>query len=106
VQTAAYIHPDDGYFERRSLRRHARVIHLWALGVGAVISGDFFGWSAWREKYDYATLKKWLEVFLTRFFTNQYKRSAARQLSNVAHANARLTCTAVCVVMPPRVVWF
>jgi ethanolamine permease len=34
-----------GYFERRSLRRHARVGSLWALGVGAVISGDFFGWN-------------------------------------------------------------
>lgn len=29
----------------RELRRHARVFHLWALGVGAVISGDFFGWN-------------------------------------------------------------
>ena len=29
----------------------------------------FLAWSAWREKYDYATLRHWLEVFLTRFFT-------------------------------------
>ncbi len=36
----------------------------------------FLAWIAWREKYDYATLKKWLEVFLKRFFANQYKRSA------------------------------
>jgi NAD+ synthase (glutamine-hydrolysing) len=36
----------------------------------------FLAWSAWREKYDYATLKKWLGVFITRFFANQYKRSA------------------------------
>jgi ethanolamine permease len=36
---------DDGYFERRRLRRHARVASLWALGVGAVVSGDFFGWN-------------------------------------------------------------
>ena len=35
----------DEYFERRQLRRHARVWSLWALGVGAVISGDFFGWN-------------------------------------------------------------
>jgi ethanolamine permease len=35
----------DGYFERRRLRRHARVGSLWALGVAAVISGDFFGWN-------------------------------------------------------------
>jgi ethanolamine permease len=32
-------------FERTGLRRHAGVFHLWALGVGAVISGDFFGWN-------------------------------------------------------------
>lgn len=36
----------------------------------------FLAWNAWREKYDYATLKHWLEVFLKRFFANQYKRSA------------------------------
>src|SRR5438105_10117537 len=36
---------DDGYLEKRALRRHARVLQLWALGVGAVISGDFFGWN-------------------------------------------------------------
>ncbi len=33
------------YFEKRALRRHARVWSLWALGVGAVISGNFFGWN-------------------------------------------------------------
>ena len=36
---------DAGYFEKRGLRRYARVWSLWALGVGAVISGDFFGWN-------------------------------------------------------------
>jgi ethanolamine permease len=34
-----------GYFERRGLRRYAGVASLWALGVGAVISGDFSGWN-------------------------------------------------------------
>ncbi len=29
------------YFEQRKLKRHARVWSLWALGVGAVISGHF-----------------------------------------------------------------
>ena len=33
------------YFEQRKLRRHAGVWSLWALGVGAVISGDFYGWN-------------------------------------------------------------
>jgi ethanolamine permease len=33
------------YFEQRGLKRHAGVWSLWALGVAAVISGDFFGWN-------------------------------------------------------------
>jgi ethanolamine permease len=40
-----YEEVDPGYFDRRRLRRHARVGSLWALGVAAVISGDFFGWN-------------------------------------------------------------
>ena len=36
---------EDAYFEKRGLKRYARVWSLWALGVGAVISGDFFGWN-------------------------------------------------------------
>ena len=40
-----YERVDAGYFEQRGLRRHAGVWSLWALGVGAVISGDFFGWN-------------------------------------------------------------
>ena len=40
-----YAEAPDGYFERRGLRRYAGVWSLWALGVGAVISGDFFGWN-------------------------------------------------------------
>lgn len=41
----AYQEVGDAYFERRGLRRYARVWSLWALGVGAVISGCFFGWN-------------------------------------------------------------
>lgn len=33
------------YFAARGLRRHAGVLALWALGVGAVISGHFSGWN-------------------------------------------------------------
>jgi ethanolamine permease len=40
-----YTPADSAYFNRRRLRRHARVLQLWAMGVGAVISGDFFGWN-------------------------------------------------------------
>jgi ethanolamine permease len=35
----------DDYLEKRQLRRGAGWVLLWALGVGAVISGDFFGWN-------------------------------------------------------------
>ncbi|MYC31304.1 MAG: amino acid permease [Chloroflexi bacterium] len=33
------------FMNGRRLRRYAGVWSLWALGVGAVISGDFFGWN-------------------------------------------------------------
>ncbi|WP_088344378.1 MULTISPECIES: amino acid permease [Rhodomicrobium] len=36
---------DSAYFEKRGLRRYAGVASLWALGVGAVISGHFSGWN-------------------------------------------------------------
>ena len=41
----SYHIPGQDYFEKRGLRRHAGVFALWALGVGAVISGDFSGWN-------------------------------------------------------------
>jgi NAD+ synthase (glutamine-hydrolysing) len=37
----------------------------------------FLAWHAWRGKYKLRELRKWLEVFLRRFFANQFKRSAA-----------------------------
>ena len=40
-----YQRRDKSYFEDRQLVRHANVWHLWALGVGAVISGHFSGWN-------------------------------------------------------------
>ncbi len=37
----------------------------------------FLAWSAWRDKYSLGQIRKWLGVFLKRFFeTSQYKRSA------------------------------
>jgi ethanolamine permease len=41
----AYEEVGSDYFAARGLRRYAGVVSLWALGVGAVISGDFFGWN-------------------------------------------------------------
>ncbi len=36
---------DESYFEKRTLKKYAGGWSLWALGVGAVISGDFSGWN-------------------------------------------------------------
>jgi ethanolamine permease len=42
---ARYEDVGDEYLQKRQLRRSAGWVLLWALGVGAVISGDFFGWN-------------------------------------------------------------
>src|SRR2546421_9962535 len=37
----------------------------------------YLSWNAWRDKYSLGQIRKWLGVFLRRFFqTSQYKRSA------------------------------
>ena len=45
VGSVEYLAAGEDYFAKRGLRRYAGVWSLWALGVGAVISGDFFGWN-------------------------------------------------------------
>jgi ethanolamine permease len=45
VGSVTYQEVGEEYFEQRKLRRHAGVWSLWALGVGAVISGDYYGWN-------------------------------------------------------------
>lgn len=45
VGGVTYTQVDAVYFEKRGLRRYARVWSLWALGVGAVISGHYSGWN-------------------------------------------------------------
>jgi len=45
VGSVTYREVGEEYFDKRGLRRHAGVWALWALGVGAVISGDFYGWN-------------------------------------------------------------
>jgi ethanolamine permease len=42
--SASYSRVDEQYLEQRQLQRSAGWVLLCALGVGAVISGDFFGW--------------------------------------------------------------
>ena len=45
VGSVTYTQTDTEYFAKRGLRRYARVWSLWALGVGAVISGHYSGWN-------------------------------------------------------------
>ena len=45
VGSVTYTQTDSDYFAKRGLRRYARVWSLWALGVGAVISGHYSGWN-------------------------------------------------------------
>ena len=41
----SYTKAGSHYFEQRGLKRYAGIWSLWALGVGAVISGHFSGWN-------------------------------------------------------------
>lgn len=43
--TASYEQVGAEYMEQRRLKKSAGWVLLWAMGVGAVISGDFFGWN-------------------------------------------------------------
>jgi len=45
VGSVTYRDVDQQYFDKRGLKRHAGAWMLWALGVAAVISGDFSGWN-------------------------------------------------------------
>lgn len=45
VGSVEYKKANSDFFEKRGLKRYAGLWSLWALGVGAVISGDFFGWN-------------------------------------------------------------
>jgi len=45
VGSVTYTQAGQSYFAQRGLRRYARVWSLWALGVGAVISGHYSGWN-------------------------------------------------------------
>lgn len=45
VAGVTYQRPEDGYFDKRKLKRTAGFWGIWGIGVAAVISGDFSGWN-------------------------------------------------------------
>src|SRR3989454_7872991 len=43
---SALLMPEEiDYIRRHALSKPLRVIHIWALGVGVVITGEYFGWN-------------------------------------------------------------
>ena len=47
-----YVETDKDYFAKRQLKRTAGAFGLWAIGISAVISGDFSGWNGASPKPD------------------------------------------------------
>ncbi len=45
VGSVTYQEVGQDYFAKRGLKRHAGMWSLWGLGVGAVISGEYYGWN-------------------------------------------------------------
>jgi ethanolamine permease len=45
LNSVRYESVDHAYLAQRKLRKSAGWVMLWAMGVGAVISGDYFGWN-------------------------------------------------------------
>ena len=45
IGSVTYVSTTEDYFEKRQLKRSAGAFGLWAIGIAAVISGDFSGWN-------------------------------------------------------------
>src|SRR5206468_2237243 len=51
VVAEAHLRPEElrpeerAYLEKHALKKPLGVLHIWALGVGAVITGEYFGWN-------------------------------------------------------------
>ena len=45
LSSVTYVKTGEDYFKKRQLKRPAGAFGLWAIGISAVISGDFSGWN-------------------------------------------------------------
>ncbi|WP_270560323.1 hypothetical protein [Bifidobacterium dentium] len=43
IGSVTYVETDKDYFKKRQLKRTAGAFGLWAIGIAAVVSGDFSG---------------------------------------------------------------
>ena len=64
-----YTKAEDGYFEKRSLKRTAGVWGLWGIGIAAVISGDFAGWNPGLGVAGWGGLLIATAIIIVMFFT-------------------------------------
>lgn len=66
---ATYRRAEEGYFEKRSLRRSAGFWGLWGIGIAAVISGDFAGWNVGLGTTGWGALLIGMIIITIMFFT-------------------------------------
>jgi len=87
-----YSHAGEGYFENRQLKRTAGVWGLWALGVAAVISGDFSGWNVGLSEAGWGGLVVATVVIVVMYFGMLFsigEMSAAMPHTGGAYSFAR-----------------
>ena len=87
-----YTRAEDGYFEKRSLKRSAGVFGLWGLGVAAVVSGDFSGWNFGLEAAGWGGMVIAFLIVVVMYFTMLFsigEMSAAMPHTGGAYSFAR-----------------
>ncbi len=80
------------YLAKRALERHAGFWSLWALGVGAAVSGDFFGWQFGLEAGGFGGLLIAFAIVTAMYLalcTSIAEMSAALPYAGGAYAFAR-----------------
>jgi ethanolamine permease len=92
VSGVTYTKAEDGYFEKRSLKRTAGVWGLWGIGIAAVISGDFAGWNPGLGVAGWGGLLIATAIIIVMFFTMIFsigEMSAAMPHTGGAYSFAR-----------------
>lgn len=118
---ATYQRADEGYFEKRALRRSAGFWGLWGIGIAAVISGAFSGWNVGLATTGWGGLLIATLIIIVMYFTLVFsigEMSAAMPHTGGAYSFARaamgpwggfvtgLAETIEYVVTTAVVVWF
>lgn len=92
VSGVTYTKAEDGYFEKRSLKRTAGFWGLWGIGIAAVISGDFSGWNPGLGQAGWGGLLIATLVVIVMYFTMLFsigEMSAAMPHTGGAYSFAR-----------------